>query len=584
MPSAVRRAVAVATLLLTAASLLAQPAPIGETIEVNIVNIDVFVTDKQGNRVRGLTQNDFEVFENGVRQPISNFAEYAGAASAERVGVATPATAAATHAPREKRTFLIFFERTQLTSFEADPLFGALKKTVSTTVQPGDAVSIVVWSRDKIEHIEPISDVAAIHSTLDWLAQEAKKAQTDTAQVQMQESAAIREFERNVEWMARQGGGDLALPGGSKEGPAPVIPNMELAAGESASGESGVSTMLNMQMAWNDMKVRVAAINSAITSIAGIEGKKVLILAARSLGAVAGAEFAYASGAKRLSPDVVNRFGTDKLMQSVVDNANASGVTIYPVHLSRTRTALPDTTHIDAPDPASSPVSLETAAYMSMQNETTSLAQIAAKTGGLTAAGASNIVDLLPRIASDVTDYYSIAYRVKPTGADRARNVVVKARNPEYTVRARRQFVERSEPTRMRDRLRAALFGTKLDAPLKISATAGTRRENGRHKWVVPLQIRIPIGDLTLLPQGNGKHAGSFSVHVGAAADLDELSDILEKTQKFEVDDAQLAKARVSHFTYELDLEINDKTQYVAIAVLDEIGRAYGVTRLESLD
>lgn len=582
MPSAIRRVAALATLCtMVAASLVAQTPPLSETIEVNIVNIDVFVTDKQGNRVRGLTQNDFEVFENGARQPISNFAEYSGAASGDRVTANVP-NAADAAAPREKRTFLIFFERTQLANFQADPLFAALKDTVTQTVMPGDGVSVIVWSRNRIEHIEPTGDVAAIHATLDWLGQEAKKAQTDFAQLQKEESAAIREFERNIAWMAANGGGSLTIPGATPPPPDQQIVSTDSV--EGADGQSGVSTMLSMQMAWNDMKVRVAAINSAITSIAGVEGKKVLLLATRSLGTVAGAEFAYAAGAGRLSADLVNRFGTDKLMQSIVDNANASGVTIYPVHLSRIRTAMPDTTAIDAPDPESSPVTLETAAYLSMQNETASLAQIAAKTGGLTAAGPTNVIDLFPRIASDVTDYYSIAYRVTPTGTDRARNVVVKARNPKYTVRARRQFVERSEPTRMRDRLRAALFGTKLDAPLRISASAGARKANGKKKVIVPLQIRVPIGELTLLPQGNGKHAGTFSVHVGAAVDLDELSDVVERTQRFEIDEAQLQQARAGHFTYEMDLEITEKTQFVAVAVLDEVGRTYGVTRLDSLD
>lgn len=580
MPSAIRRVAALAMLFTMAASLLGQTAPLSETIEVNIVNIDVFVTDKQGNRVRGLTQNDFEVFENGARQPISNFAEYAGAAGGDRVGVNVPDVEAAA-VPREKRTFLIFFERTQLANFQADPLFAALKETVTKTVMAGDGVSVIVWSRDKIEHIEPTGDVAAIHSTFDWLAQEAQKAQIDHAQVQKEESAAIREFERNMASMAATGGGRIKLPGPPPAGPQKIVSTDSVAG---ADGESGVSTMLNMQMAWNDMKVRVAAINSAITSLAGVEGKKVLLLATRSLGTVAGAEFAYAAGAQRLSADLVNRFGTDKLMQSIVDHANASGVTIYPVHLARTRMAMPDATAVDAPDAESSSVRLETAAYLSMQNETASLAQIAAKTGGLTAAGPADVIDLLPRIASDVTDYYSIAYRVTPTGTDRARNVVIKTRNPEYTVRARRQFVERSEPTRMRDRLRAALFGTKLDSPLHISATAGSRKENGKKKVIVPLQIRVPIGELTLLPQGNGKHAGTFSVHVGAAADLDELSDVVERTQRFEIDAAQLERARASHFTYEMDLEITEKTQFVAVAVLDEVGRTYGVTRLESLD
>lgn len=48
-----------------------------ETIDVSIVNVDVFVTDRQGNCVRGLTAADFEIREDGRPQPITNFAEYA---------------------------------------------------------------------------------------------------------------------------------------------------------------------------------------------------------------------------------------------------------------------------------------------------------------------------------------------------------------------------------------------------------------------------------------------------------------------------------------------------------------------------
>src|SRR5262245_60930247 len=68
-----------ATLLLPLlASAQKPPIPaIGASIEVSIVNVDVFVTTKDGQRVRGLTKDDFEIFENGKKQPITNFAEYA---------------------------------------------------------------------------------------------------------------------------------------------------------------------------------------------------------------------------------------------------------------------------------------------------------------------------------------------------------------------------------------------------------------------------------------------------------------------------------------------------------------------------
>jgi len=62
--------------VLAAVPLFATEGPrVGETIDVSIVNVDAVVTDKQGNRVRGLTRDDFEIFENGKLQPITNFTE-----------------------------------------------------------------------------------------------------------------------------------------------------------------------------------------------------------------------------------------------------------------------------------------------------------------------------------------------------------------------------------------------------------------------------------------------------------------------------------------------------------------------------
>ena len=59
----------VLVVVLFAATLSAQ---VSETIDVRIINVDVTVTSK-GSPVRGLTRDDFEIFEDGKFQPITNF-------------------------------------------------------------------------------------------------------------------------------------------------------------------------------------------------------------------------------------------------------------------------------------------------------------------------------------------------------------------------------------------------------------------------------------------------------------------------------------------------------------------------------
>jgi VWFA-related protein len=70
------------------------PPPLVEKIEVSVVNVDVTVTDRHGKPVSGLTRDDFEIFEDGKPQPISNFyavdAQTKSEVRAERAVEVTP--------------------------------------------------------------------------------------------------------------------------------------------------------------------------------------------------------------------------------------------------------------------------------------------------------------------------------------------------------------------------------------------------------------------------------------------------------------------------------------------------------------
>lgn len=77
-----RFTVAALTALVLGSAILAgqapqTPAPLPQTptfkVQVDYVDVDVLVTDKEGRFVRDLTRDDFEVFEDGRRQTIANF-------------------------------------------------------------------------------------------------------------------------------------------------------------------------------------------------------------------------------------------------------------------------------------------------------------------------------------------------------------------------------------------------------------------------------------------------------------------------------------------------------------------------------
>ena len=526
----VRVLIAVAALS-AVSSAVAQPSVprAGETLEVSIVNVDVFVTDKNGDRVRGLTKDDFEIREAGKPQPISNFAEYSSAAEGGATQVEAP--------PPQPRTIVVFLERMRLLPFQARPFVDAMKETLRALVRDGDSVSYVLWSPTNTNQIPFTSDLDPIGTALDSFSRSSTAAQFDDAERLSEEVAAVRDFERKVAArIARAGGGT-----GQPENPF---------GGTSAASLQMLQAMLEMQM-------RVAAINSTLDTMAAAEGKKILILGTRRLGAVAGAEFAFASsGSLRLDTDVRNRYGTEELIDSIVDNANSAGVTIYPIHPMRDEGA-------------------------TLSNEIPNLAMIAEKTGGLSAWSTADVVKLLPRIVSDASDYYSLAYRVTPSGKDQRREIVVTTRNPDWTVRSRREFVEKSESARMKDRLNGALFGAVADQAIPLEVKLGRRAKKARNRTTIPVSVRVPIRALTPLPQDEAKLAGAFSVYVGTAYDLDEISDVTQKTQPFELQRSDMEEAAGGHFTYDLDVVVNDKARYVAVGVLDEVSKAWGVVRVD---
>src|SRR3954451_24505177 len=93
-----------------------------ESVEVSIVNVDAVVVDKQGKRVQGLRRDDFDIFENGVKQPITNFAEYSTPSQQQGGVVTAQAPAAAPQAPPpQQRSIVVFVERFQLPAFRSDP-------------------------------------------------------------------------------------------------------------------------------------------------------------------------------------------------------------------------------------------------------------------------------------------------------------------------------------------------------------------------------------------------------------------------------------------------------------------------------
>jgi VWFA-related protein len=535
----------------TPARRLTVPA-IGETIDVSIVNVDVVVTDAAGKRIRGLSQADFEILENGKVQPVSNFAEYIGANGVVAgPGVEPP--------PAQRRTIVLFLEQFYMPGERTTALVASLRDLVRKSVRPGDAFAIAMWDGEMKVVVDFTDDVELIEAALTDIGIAGTRARAEVNAKLREDVSEVKEFEHQVQQMA-------------------VAHAVEPSTVLDPTKAGDVTANLHAQRALTDLKRKIAGINAMISSIAGAEGKKMLLLGTHRLSEFAGAEYFYMGGTKTLDAFTRNRFDMKPFIRTIVDNANASGVTIYPLY--------PEGLYKPAKDPSArfhdhqmTELPLEQQSeQLTLLNETVMLTDVATKTGGLAAWGTTDIVNLIPSINDDVSDYYSLAYRATTNGEDRARNIVVKAKNPAYRIRNRHQFVEKSDVTRMKDRVVATLFQSLEKAPFTIGA-AFERPRTLRSGQVYPLKVRIPIKELTLLPQRN-QHAGAFSIFVVTAAELGNVGDVKQQTQSFEISQADLDRAQAGHFTYSFDVFAERETDRVAIGVLDEVSKSYALLRL----
>ncbi|HEX6641592.1 MAG TPA: hypothetical protein VF215_10795, partial [Thermoanaerobaculia bacterium] len=204
-----RRTVAVLSLLLILTTAIrAQIPSLGETIEIAIVNVDVIVTDGAGKRVRGLTREDFEIYEDGKLQPLSHFAEYQGSGTSGALTAEAAATLGEKPAdqPSQRRTLVLFIELFKLPKFRVDPFIASVRDLVHKTIRSGDTVSVVTFDGRAKIRVHSTGDLAVVDRHLDDIARECVGVLRDKTTIAANDSAEVKAFEaEGAAMLARRG-------------------------------------------------------------------------------------------------------------------------------------------------------------------------------------------------------------------------------------------------------------------------------------------------------------------------------------------------------------------------------------------
>ena len=151
--------------LLFAAPIFSQtPAPSPKSrsedvvkISTTLIQIDATVLDKEGKPVRGLTANDFEIYENNKKQQITNFSfielepdkstesavTKTDVAKASKSSIPVPPVPTRLRPEQVHRTVALVVDDLGLSVPSMDVVKSALKRFVDEQMQPGDVVAII---------------------------------------------------------------------------------------------------------------------------------------------------------------------------------------------------------------------------------------------------------------------------------------------------------------------------------------------------------------------------------------------------------------------------------------------------------
>src|SRR5205814_1067646 len=163
------------------------PQPAGEipklteTIDIRVINMDVVVTDKKGMPVTGLKKEDFEIYENGVLKPISNFYEVE-ASHGMTVKVSETAAAPAPEPAKpvriedipenQKRRIIFYVDNLSMAPFNRNRVFKQMKDFVEKVMRPGDEAMVATYNRSMKVRVPFTRDPVQIQQTLDVIAGE----------------------------------------------------------------------------------------------------------------------------------------------------------------------------------------------------------------------------------------------------------------------------------------------------------------------------------------------------------------------------------------------------------------------------
>ncbi len=517
--------------------------PLTAHVDVNVVNVDVTVTDRSGKPLMNLTRADFQIFEDGKPMNVSNFSVVETTMQRITPDPSSHEVAQSAPVPPGRRKLLILIDNNYLEKQERDRALKTIETYLKSSEFQGE------WALAAIGHtIQPVqlftSDKASVHAAFDKVRH-------------MPTNAIYHEIDRSILSDRTRKILDFGT---------------DYDYGESIRFNSREQTYRNVMTLRNTAR----AVADMAESYSADEGKKFMILVTGGMEN----NTTYTSYDKSTDRQMEQlRMDMAKIVDAMVREANAANFTIHVINAKARGMQAPQhdvENHSSGINLSANNIYL--GKWGSDPIDTTDLDSIplsvALGTGGMYLPSA-NLTESIQRIDAQTSNFYSLGYTPEHSGDRRYHTIKVKVKHPGVTVAHRVGYYDLSPDDRLEESLHARMTFDHPVGNLPVQMSLGAPRTSAERNIVVPVQAALPMANVTLLPRDAG-FVGRVHIYLSIFDQNGRNVGFHHQTQEVAMTAKEHDAQRDEPFRYSMNLRLKKGEFTVVVTMRDELSNELG--------
>jgi VWFA-related protein len=547
------------------------------SVDVELINIDVFVTDRNGNPITGLTMEDFEVLEDGKPVSISHFASVgvsAKTASVKQKEVPPsidPGTDEQLPDTIDRQSMLprliVVFDNRHLTNVAKRRMMKGLREFLEGTSIPLEQMMLLCLGQDGTYAFNVVVPFGSDLEDMEEGMQEIKEMAPGGRSVDAAyRNLLMRMKEVHVEFTRR---GVVHHINDPEVPPEPDANSTQICVQAKPQWRAEIRAYSEQAVRRvNETVLRLARLMQVLS---GVPGHKSLLYIGSGLELIPGEDlYAYAN---KICPAMFNSldahgYARTEVMKQLTEVANTYRISFNAFEASSFRLPL----IISAEYKFSRYTPGSTVEHIRTTNLQNSFVMLANETGGKAFLNSNGAFPELEVIEKDLCSYYSLGYTPPDPGSKESHKIKVMLKDKKsYQLRYRRTYRERAEADGLDEKLLSVLALGWSQNPLSIRLGLENVKTVAGEKdtFLVPLSVTVPINSLVCIPGQTDDSNCRVRLMMRTSDEKNHVSHRYEKLFDIRLKQGVAADEEV---TLVLPNKMRRGNHLLAVGVMDDMG------------